>query len=76
MTPIHFPQANKTFVSANADSLPAHAEGVLVTSCWHLTWRERLRLLWSGRLWAQTTSPMLGIDLVQPTLRQPQSPKP
>ena len=32
--------------------LPAHRspDGV-VTSCWHLSWRERLRVAVSGRLW-------------------------
>ena len=37
--------------------LPAHIdkgdpEGRL-TCCWSLTWRERLRVLWTGKLWHQ-----------------------
>lgn len=83
MTPIHFPEANKTFVSAGAAPLPAHvATSGLVTTCWQLPWRERLRLLWSGRLWAQTNHSFLGLDLVAPklapneTLRIPDSSHP
>jgi len=68
MTPIHFAQANRTFTSAEAEPLPAHADRGIVTSCWQLTWRERLQLLWTGRLWAQTHSPVLGLDVVQPPL--------
>lgn len=34
--------------------MPAHIspEGV-VTCCWHLTWRERFRLLLTGEIWHQ-----------------------
>jgi len=36
--------------------LPAHqfkdAEG-RIAFCWTLTWRERLRVLWTGKLWHQ-----------------------
>lgn len=66
MTPVHFKAANKTFVSAEADRLPAHHKGQIITTCWSFTWRERLRLLFGGRLWAQTTAPVLGLDLKPP----------
>jgi hypothetical protein len=33
--------------------LPAYrASDGSVISCWRLTWRDRLRLLWTGRIWA------------------------
>lgn len=31
--------------------LPAYTDHEQTISCWRLTWRERLRVLWSGRLW-------------------------
>lgn len=32
--------------------LPAHrTEGGIVTCCWKLEWKERIKLLFSGRLW-------------------------
>lgn len=37
--------------------LPAHRtpDGV-VTCCWRLGWRDRLRVLWTGRLWHQIST--------------------
>lgn len=73
MSPVHFPQVNRTFVSPGAEALPAHASAGIVTSCWRLTWRERLRLLRTGRLWAQTATPLLGIDVNEPRLPWPRA---
>jgi hypothetical protein len=76
MTPVPFPAANKVFAAGDSQRLPAHvAVGGLITTCWHLSLRQRLRLLWSGRLWAQTTSPTLGLDLDPPELPR-SSPRP
>lgn len=56
MVPVRFPEANVTFAENQPEyqPLPAfrnpggHGE---VISCWKLSWRERLRLLITGRLW-------------------------
>lgn len=76
MSPVHFPEANRTFTAAGTAALPAHNDQRrgIVTTCWQLTWRDRWRLLWSGRLWAQTTTPMLGLDVHRPSLPQPVHP--
>lgn len=56
MEPIHFVEANATFAENQPEYLPLPAyktydrEG-RVTSCWHLSIRERVRLLFTGRLW-------------------------
>ena len=59
MTPIKFPEANVTLAKDQPEyiplpvrrlSRPVNPEG-LATSCWHLTVRERLRLLVTGKLW-------------------------
>lgn len=38
--------------------LPAHRspDGLTLTWCWRLTWRERIKLLTTGRLWHQVKS--------------------
>jgi hypothetical protein len=41
-------------LSWSTSPMPAHigADGT-VTCCWSLTWRERLRVLFAGRIWHQ-----------------------
>ena len=53
MTPVEFPEQNTTFAKDQPEylPLPAFTDGTHVVSCWRLTWRERLRLLFGGRLW-------------------------
>lgn len=72
MTPIHFHAANHMFTDAGgAAPLPAHTDGKLVTTCWFIPWPSRFALIFKGRLWAQTTSPILGLDLIAPKLETP-----
>ena len=57
MIPIEFQGANCTYAKDQPQylPLPAHKSPVngRVTSCWALTWRERLRVLFTGRIWLQ-----------------------
>jgi hypothetical protein len=56
MKPIKFPEANVTFAKDQPEyqQLPAlrydtqHGE---VVSCWRLSWKERLRVLFGGKVW-------------------------
>lgn len=56
MTPISFPQQTVVIAEHQPEYLPLPAyqhrdrEGA-ITCCWQLTWRERLKLLWTGKLW-------------------------
>lgn len=56
MTPIHFKGQTVVFAENQPEylPLPAHidAEG-RITCCWQLTWKERLQLLFGGKLWHQ-----------------------
>jgi hypothetical protein len=58
MKPISFPEQNITFAADQTEYQPLPAflgstfEGQAIT-CWGLTWRERIRLLFTGRLWLQ-----------------------
>lgn len=53
MTPINFPEQNTTYAKDQPEylPLPALTDGTTCITCWRLTWRERLRVLFSGRLW-------------------------
>jgi hypothetical protein len=56
MYPVPFREQNIVFVAPagmedRVDSLPAFKGEGQVISCWHLTLWERLKLLFTGRLW-------------------------
>lgn len=63
MEPTYFPQSNKVLKAPagmeNCVDLHTHVnpenEGYapVITSCWRMTWRDRLRALWTGRVWLQ-----------------------
>ena len=54
MKPVSFKESNLTFAEDQPEYLPlpayCAANGKVVT-CWKLSWRERIKLLFSGRLW-------------------------
>lgn len=53
---VDFPEKNVTYAADQSQYRPLPAcrfggpEGRVVF-CWSLTWRERLRLLWTGAVW-------------------------
>lgn len=60
MKPAHFNESNGTLGGGPATKygtaddvidLPVHRDGVMVVSCWRLSWWERLLLLLTGRVW-------------------------
>lgn len=56
MRAINFPERNITFMppagmEGQCDPLPAFQGEGQVISCWHLTFWERLKLLFCGKLW-------------------------
>jgi len=54
MKPIEFPEKNVVFAKDQPQYLPLPAyigpDGIVIT-CWQMTWRERLRALFTGRMW-------------------------
>ena len=54
MKPIKFKESNCVYAEHQPDYLPLPAfkdiDG-LVISCWELSWRERLKLLFTGKMW-------------------------
>ena len=61
LTPGTFPQANFTYTAPagmdNCDPLPVYKGADMAVSCWPLTWRQRLALLWRGKLWLMVVMP-------------------
>ena len=54
MKPIEFPEQNCVYAKNQPEYLPLPVHktpGGEVTSCWALTWRERLTVLLHGRIW-------------------------
>ena len=54
MKPIKFKEANFTFAIHQPEYLPLPAwrgnDGTVI-SCWRFSWRERLKLLITGKIW-------------------------
>lgn len=57
MEPIKFPEANKVYADKQPEYLPLPAfinpidmTGQVIT-CWQLSWSERIKLLFGGKLW-------------------------
>lgn len=58
MKPIEFPEHNKVIAKDQPEyqPLPVYyakesVNGEMV-SCWKLTWRERFKILWTGKMWS------------------------
>lgn len=53
MKPITFPEQNAIYAQDQAQylPLPAYRNEVEVISFWELTWKERFRIFFTGRLW-------------------------
>ena len=79
MTPIRFPDQNR-ILGANQPEylpLPAHmTKDGLAISCWRLTWRERIRLLFTGKLWLMQLTFNEPLQPQQPVLKSPFLPIP
>ena len=61
MEPIQFPQANRVLKApkgmANCVDLHTYRDASTITSLWKMSWRDRLRALWTGQIWLQVWTP-------------------
>ena len=56
MSPVAFPEVNCVMGKGQMeyDPLPVHrSPEAIVVSCWKLTWWERVKALWTGRVWVR-----------------------
>lgn len=56
MKPTAFPEATETAMGGDrwrvpVEDLPTYRDGYYTISCWQADWRERLRILVTGRVW-------------------------
>ena len=54
MKPIEFPEQNCVYAKDQPEYLPLPVHKTpdgMVISCWALTWRERVKMLLTGRMW-------------------------
>lgn len=56
MKPCKFPEVTETARGGNSgrvpvDDLPKYRDGYYTISCWRADWRERLRIMVTGRVW-------------------------
>jgi hypothetical protein len=61
MTPTNFPEASQILgpppgMDQPVASLPIWTDDQQCVSCWRPTWRERLSVLFFGRVWVQVMS--------------------
>ena len=54
MKPVPFPCQTHVYAKDQPEylPLPVHkTEDGICTSCWSLSWRERWKIMWTGRIW-------------------------
>jgi hypothetical protein len=73
MQPVKFNHANATFAKNQKGflPLPAYTDGVLVISCWSMSWRERFVALFHGRLWIRQLTHGAPLQGIRPQVYDP-----
>lgn len=74
MTPENFPEANHTLGAPrgmdNCVPLHVHTDGKVCISRWKMGWRDRLRVLFTGRVWLWvfygSTQPPVALQITSP----------
>jgi len=76
MEPIKFKQQNCVYAQEQPEYLPLQAhksEDGIVTSCWHLSFVERIIVLVTGNLWWQTMTFNRPLQPQRPSVKNPLS---
>jgi hypothetical protein len=73
MKPLKFDFSNATFAKNQPEyqPLPAWTDGKQVVSCWSLSWRERLHVLFTGVLWIRQMSFGQPLQAIRPQVPSP-----
>ena len=76
MNLVEFPECNKTYAKDQAQyrPLPAHdfdSEDGRIACCWMLSWRERLVVLVTGKIWHQILTCSLPLQPQLLTVEKP-----
>lgn len=73
MQPVDFPEQNRVWAKDQPEyrPLPAYTDDQQTIACWQMTWRERVTVLLTGRIWVRLMN--FGRPLT-PSLLQVESP--
>jgi len=74
MKPMKFPEVNCVYAEDQPEYLPLPAHRTpdgTVVSCWQLTWRERIKMLFTGCLWWTTLTCNLPLQPQSPSVDKP-----
>ena len=73
MKPIKFPEQTMVWAENQPPylPLPAYSNDQETISLWALTWRERLRILFTGRLWLRQLNFGRSLQPQKPSLESP-----
>ncbi len=75
MNPIDFKGSNVVFAKDQPQylQLPAHVDRVngVVTSCWKLTWKERLKVLITGKMFISQLTFNKALQPISPAVNNP-----
>lgn len=73
MKPIEFPQQTMVWAKNQPPylPLPAFVDELETISCWKLTWRERCKLFFTGRLWLRQSNFGARLQPQAPTVDMP-----
>lgn len=75
MRPVQFRAVNAEFARHQNEYLPLWAhkdEYGTVTTCWELSWWERVKMFVTGRLWVQVMTFNGPLQPIRPTVGQPE----
>ena len=73
MKPVKFAEVNGIWAKDQPPylPLPAHQRGGMVTTCWQLTFAERVKILFTGRLWLQQLTFRMPLQPQRATVHKP-----
>lgn len=73
MHPVKFSQVTTVWAKDQPEyrALPAYSNDRETVTCWALTWRERFRLLMTGRLWLRQCNFGAPLQPQLPTVESP-----
>lgn len=80
MIPVQFPEAMVTLAKDQPEyqPLPVHitndAPYYTTTSCWQLSWKERFKAFWTGRVWLQQLTFAKPLQPQRPSIDKPELP--
>lgn len=73
MEPIEFPEQNRVWAKNQPPflPLPAYTDERQTVTCWKLTWKERFKMFFTGKLWLMQINFGNSLQAQTPTIDKP-----